>query len=116
MAKHNEVGILGETLAIEYFIKNGYKLIHKNWRKGHWELDLIVSKNDILHFVEVKTKTSNKYGYPEDEVTVSKFRYLTSAAEEYIYENRNWKRIQFDILAITLEPKLTFFLIEDVYL
>ena len=116
MAKHNEVGTLGETLAGDYFIKNGYKLIHKNWRKGHWELDLIVSKNNILHFIEVKTKTSDKYGYPEDEVTVSKFRYLTSAAEEYVYENPNWKRIQFDILAITLEPKLTFFLSEDVYL
>ncbi|MEI8053486.1 MAG: YraN family protein [Bacteroidota bacterium] len=116
MAKHNEVGTHGENLAVDYFIKNGYKLIHKNWRKGHWELDLIVSKNNILHFIEVKTKTSDKYGYPEDEVTVSKFRYLTSAAEEYVYENPNWKRIQFDILSITLEPKLTFFLIEDVYL
>lgn len=116
MAKHNDIGKQGEELAVDYFAAKGYEILHRNWRKGHWEIDLIVSKNQILHIVEVKTKTSNKYGYPEDEVTVNKFRYLTSAAEEYLFQHPKWKWIQFDILSIILEPELTFFLIEDVFL
>ena len=116
MAKHNDIGKKGEALAVDYFTTKGYEILHKNWRKGHWEIDLSLCKNSLLHIVEVKTKSSNKYGFPEDEVTVSKFKYLTSAAEEFLILYPKWKRIQFDILSITLEPELTFFLIEDVFL
>lgn len=116
MAKHNETGKEGEQLAVDYFSAKGYEILHRNWRHRHWELDLVLVKNEILHIVEVKTKTSDKYGFPEEEVTVSKFRYLTSAAEEYLYQYPQWNRIQFDILSITLEPELRFFFIEDFYL
>lgn len=116
MAKHNDIGKQGEELAVDYFLAKGYEILHKNWRKGHWEIDLILCKNNLLHIVEVKTKTSNNCGYPEDEVTVSKFKNLTSAAEEFLFQYPEWKRIQFDILSISLEPELTFFLIEDVFL
>ena len=116
MAKHNDIGKQGEELAVDYFASNGYEILYRNWRKGHWEIDLIVCKKNILHIIEVKTRSTDKYGYPEEEVTVSKFRYLTSAAEEFLFQHPKWQRIQFDILSITLEPKLTFFLIEDVYL
>ena len=116
MAKHNEIGLQGEALAVDYFASKGYELIHKNWRKGHWEIDLIMHKNNILHIIEVKTRTNDKYGYPEDEVTVSKFKYLTSAAEAFLFLNPQWQRIQFDILSITLKPEIKYFLIEDVYL
>jgi putative endonuclease len=116
MAKHNDIGKQGEDLAVDYFAAKGYEILHKNWRKGHWEIDIVLSKNNTLHIVEVKTKSSNKYGYPEDEVTVNKFKYLTSAAEEFLFLYPKWKRIQFDILSITLEPELKFFLIEDVFL
>jgi putative endonuclease len=116
MAQHNDIGKVGEALAVDYFSAKGYELLHKNWRKGHWEIDLVLSKNNILHIVEVKTRTSDKYGYPEEEVTASKFKYLTSAAEEFLFLNPQWNRIQFDILSITLKPELKFFLIEDVFL
>lgn len=116
MAKHLNTGIKGELLAVEYLEQKQYKILHRNWRNRHWELDIIASKGQILHFIEVKTKTTNNYGFPEEAVTKRKFKYLVAAAEMYLIENPEWERIQFDVLAITLKPKITFFFIEDLYL
>ena len=116
MAEHNETGKRGEALAVEYFSGKGYRILHRNWRRGHLELDLIATRKGILHFIEVKTKTANFGGFPEEEVTAKKFKYLTEAAEAYLYQFPQWQRIQFDILAITLRPQLSFFLLEDVYI
>ena len=116
MAKHLKTGIRGEHLAVEYLEQNQYKILHRNWRKRHWEVDIIASKEEILHFIEVKTKTSNNHGFPEEAVTKRKFKYLVAAAAVYLFENAEWERVQFDILAITLTPQICYFLIEDVYL
>ena len=59
MAIHNDTGRYGEALAVDYFEKKGFEILHKNWRESHWEVDIIAVKNDILHFIEVKTKTKN---------------------------------------------------------
>ena len=116
MAKHNDTGRHGEALAVDYFEKKNYLILHENWRKSHWEVDIIAVKNNVLHFIEVKTKTTNNYGYPEDEVSKGKINFLINSAEAYLFLNPQWQRIQFDILAVTLKPELSFFLIEDVYL
>lgn len=116
MAKHIKTGQAGEVLAVDYLIGNGFAILHKNWRYGHWEIDIIACKEGVLHIVEVKTKTTHKWGFPEEAVTKSKIRYLISAGEEFLYKNPQWNRIQYDILAITLKPDISFFLIEDVYL
>ncbi len=116
MAIHNDIGRHGEALALDYFANKNYEILHKNWRESHWEVDIIAVKEGILHFIEVKTKTTNKYGYPEDEVSKSKIKFLINSAEAYLFIYPQWQRIQFDILAITLKPKQVFFLIEDVYL
>ena len=116
MAKHIETGKTGESISVEYLVGMHYQMLHTNWRYKHWEIDIIATKNGILHFIEVKTKSTNTFGFPEEEVTPKKFRFLTQAAEEYLYLNPQWKRIQFDILAITLYPQMEIKLIEDVYL
>ncbi len=116
MAKHLKTGIEGEQLAVDYLIQNKYVILHRNWRKGHLEVDIIASKDEILHFIKVKTKTTNHYGFPEEAVTKIKFKYLVSAANLYLIQNPHWERIQFDVLAITLKPEICYFLIEDVYL
>lgn len=116
MATHNNTGKYGEALARRYFMDNGYEILHINWRHRHWEVDLIISKNNVLHFVEVKTKNSNEFGYPEESVNIKKIKNLLSAAEEYLMIYPQWQRIQFDILSVTLKPNLTFYFIEDVYL
>jgi putative endonuclease len=118
MAEHNKTGHLGEGLAINYLIQQGFTLLHQNWRYSHWEIDIITQKDGILHFIEVKTRRSKKFGHPEESVTKKKIQHLINAAEEYLYQFPEWKRIQFDILSITilkLEP-VEYFFIEDVYL
>ena len=118
MARHNDTGKLGEQLAHQWAIDNDFIIREQNWRFGKWEIDLIASKNDRLHFFEVKTRRSNNFGYPEELVDRNKLWHFISAGTAYIRYNRGFKWIQFNILSITLDQsdKATFFLIEDVYL
>lgn len=118
MSDHIKTGNLGESRAAEYFIERGY-LIHKqNWRYKNLEVDIIAEKFQVLHFIEVKTRTSSAFGFPEDNVTEKKLRSLIEASSEFLYQHPQWQRIQFDILAVTISPagETGFFLIEDVYL
>lgn len=118
MAEHNLTGNTGEALAAVYLSEKGYNIMHQNWRHSHWEVDIIAEKDSILHFIEVKTRRTSKFGHPEENVDKKKIQNLINAAEEYLYQHPQWKRIQFDILAITIlkdEPAAYFF-IEDVYL
>ena len=117
MAQHNQTGREGEILAAIYFEQNGYSILHKNWRHKNWEVDIIASKNNRLHIIEVKTRTSTLFGHPEENMTNTKMQYLINAAEEYMYQNPQWQQLQFDILAITIiNDEVEYFLIEDVYL
>ncbi len=110
-------GNKGEDLAVDYLIKHSYNILHRNWRFRHWEVDIIASKGKFLHFFEVKTRTSDKYGKPEESMSKEKMMNLKNAAEEYQYLYPKWQYLQFNVIAITLpynrEPE--FFLIEDVY-
>ena len=118
MAVHNQTGSAGEALAATYFAEKGYVLLHQNWRHSHWEVDIIASKDSVLHFIEVKTRRTKTFGHPEDGADKKKIRNLINAAEEFLYQYPEWKRIQFDILSITIIKNETveYFLIEDVYL
>lgn len=116
MAKHIKTGEAGEALAVDYLTGKGFVILHKNWRYRHWEIDIIALKEGVLHFIEVKTRTTDFRGFPEESVTKSKIQYLISAGEEYLFQNPKWQRVLYDVLAITLKPKLTFFWIEDVFL
>jgi putative endonuclease len=118
MAEHNTTGIFGENLAAKYLAEKGYRLLHQNWRHSHWEVDIIAHKDGVLHFIEVKTRRTKKFGHPEEAVTKKKIQNLINASEEYLYQFPQWKRIQFDILSISIlktEP-VEYFFIEDVYL
>ncbi len=118
MASHNQTGLTGEVMAVKHLTEKGYDVLHQNWRHSHWEVDIIATKDDVLHFIEVKTRRTRKFGHPEEAVSKKKIQNLINAAEEYLFQNQQWKRIQFDILSITIlknEP-VEYFLIEDVYL
>jgi putative endonuclease len=118
MARHNDTGATGERLGAEYLTGKGYHILHRNWRHAQLEVDIIAEKETVLHFIEVKTRRSRKFGFPEDQVDRRKLEHLISAAEEYLILNPQWKRIQFDILSISQlkQEPVEYFLIEDVYL
>jgi putative endonuclease len=118
MASHNVTGNAGEALAAVYFTNNDYTILHQNWRHSRFEVDIIAHKNEVLHFIEVKTRKTKNFGLPEESVTKKKIQNLMNASEEYLYQFPQWKRIQFDILSISIlknEP-VEYFLIEDVFL
>ncbi len=117
MAHHNKTGVLGEKMALQYLSEKGFEILHQNWRHSHWEVDVIASLQETLHFIEVKTRRTKKFGYPEEDVTKRKLTNLINASEEFLFLYPGWKRIQFDILSINLlrnEPA-EFFFIEDIY-
>ena len=117
MTGNKQTGNTGEELAADFLIRSGYTVLERNWRFRHWEVDIIASKNGKLHFVEVKTRTSLRFGHPEESITAEKMRHLRNAAEEYQYRYPEWKYIQFNVLAIRLQGNelKEVFLIEDVY-
>ncbi|MEY2835514.1 MAG: hypothetical protein RLZZ557_1176 [Bacteroidota bacterium] len=117
MARHNDTGKLGEALACVWATENGYTIREQNWRYGKWEIDMIASKGNKLHFFEVKTRRSNRFGYPEALVDKNKLRHFIGAGTAYIRRNNGFRWIRFDILSITLDENdiPSYFLIEDVY-
>lgn len=118
MANHNKTGKQGELLAVDYLKAKGFSMLHTNWRYSHYEIDIIASYEEVLHFVEVKARRTAKFGLPEESVSNKKLQNLINAAEEFLYQYPQWKRVQFDVLAITINTtdNIEYFFIEDVYL
>jgi len=118
MATHIDFGKLGEQLAEEFLIGKGYTILHRNWRHSHYEIDIVALKNNIPHFVEVKTRSSNHFGQPEESVNKKKIRSLLQAADEFLFRNPEYNNFRLDILSITIHPQQEpeYFFIEDVYL
>lgn len=103
MAQHNELGAKGEQLAIDYLLEKGYVVLEKNYRYLKAEVDIIVKKEDLLVAVEVKTRSTNEFGNPQDFVDQKKIKLLVSAMDNYVVEKELDTEIRFDIIAITKE-------------
>ncbi|OGS70381.1 MAG: hypothetical protein A3F91_07895 [Flavobacteria bacterium RIFCSPLOWO2_12_FULL_35_11] len=116
MATHNELGELGEELAVEELKKNGYEIVERNWRYKKAEIDIIARKNDVLAIVEVKTRSSDYFGDPQDFVNSKKIKMLVEAVNEYVISKDLDVEVRFDIIAIIKnENKLTLEHLEDAF-
>jgi len=102
MAEHNLLGKKGEEIAQQHLVSHGYKIIATNWLFNHKEIDIIAREGEILVFVEVKTRTENYWGNPEEFVSKKKQKLLISAAESYINEINFVGESRFDIISILL--------------
>jgi putative endonuclease len=107
MAEHNELGKKGEQLAIDFLIKNKYKILEKNYRYLKAEVDIIAQKGGVLAAVEVKTRTSAYFGNPEEFVNPKKIKLLLSAIDNYVVERDLDVEVRFDIIAIIQNKKET---------
>lgn len=105
MAEHNELGKLGEELAIEFLRKNGYEILETNWTFQKAEIDIIAKKENILAIVEVKTRSSIEFGLPQDFVKPKKIQLLVKAVDAYVIEKDLDINVRFDIIAIHKEGK-----------
>lgn len=102
MASNTVIGKQGEEIAVNYLINKGYKIRQTNWRFHHLEIDIIAQDKDFLVFVEVKTRTSGDFGYPEDAVSKQKIRRIVDAAEAYILNYDLDVDSRFDIISILI--------------
>jgi putative endonuclease len=117
MAAHNDFGKAGEKMAADWLVQHGFLVIFLNWKYARYEIDIIASRADVLHFVEVKSRHDDLFGKPEDWVNRRKGSHLLTAGEAFQNKYPDWNQIQYDILSIlvTAEGKPDFFFIEDVY-
>ena len=111
--KHNQrIGKWGEDTAAEYLAQRGYEIIARNTRTPYGEIDIIAKQNDISIFIEVKTRTSNTMGLPEEAITSRKRQHMLAAADQYAAEHEidHW---QIDVIAIEgkpgSKPMITYF-------
>src|SRR5215207_3711477 len=118
MARHNDYGRHGEELASSFLLRNGFSILHHNWRYARLEVDLIALKDARPHFIEVKIRSSTGFGPPEISVNKKKLRKLLQAVDQFMHLHPEYADFRIDILSITEhENALTeFFFIEDVYL
>jgi len=117
MAVHLELGRRGESLAKTHLEDAGYEILDENWTHGKAEVDLIAYKDKVIIFAEVKTRTGNGFGEPEDFVNERKQKLLVSAADEYIYLMEHKGDVRFDIISILFDKQANYTLkhIEDAF-
>lgn len=99
------LGRRGEDAAALYLTERGYQVLARNWRRGRAEVDAVVVSPDrqTLIFVEVKTRATDLYGYPELAVSARKMELLQEAADAYLEELGWVKDVRFDVLALTVQ-------------
>lgn len=100
MAEHNETGKEGEQEASDYLIKQGFRIIHRNWRWRRNELDIIAFKDRQLIVVEVKTRSVNYLVAPEEAVNKTKIKRIVAATDAYIRYHNIPYPVRFDIITI----------------
>ena len=108
-------GRSGEAEAREFLIKKGYEFIEGNHVNVMGELDLIMKDGDWLVFVEVKMKTDDKYGHPEEMISRNKLARVRRVAEMYLVLNplmrKNFTKYRID--AVCIEDKIRHY--ENIY-
>ncbi|MFT4850790.1 MAG: putative endonuclease [Sediminicola sp.] len=100
MAYHNELGKIGEQLAVDYLSRNDFTILERNFIYDKAELDILAQKEDKVIVVEVKTRNSAFFGDPQDFVTKAKIKLMVKAANEYVITNNIEMEVRFDIIAI----------------
>ena len=115
MRHQQRVGHWGEKIAAEFLESQGCEIMDHNFRTPFGELDIVARKEDIYLFVEVKTRTSNTFGLPEQAVNEEKQTHLIQAAEAYLQSHpeimNDWR---IDVIAIQKlrgepDPKIVWF-------
>lgn len=108
-----EQGRLAEDLALSFLLNKEYELLARNYRYKKSEIDIILQLELILVFVEVKFRSSDKYGHPEDFVSANQQRTIIEGADYYLNQIQWPGQIRFDIIAVNSRNEITHF--EDAF-
>ena len=101
--KKSETGRRGEEIALAWLLDHGFRLLDRNWRSGHRELDLVVESAQRVHVVEVKTLTPPLLIRPYEKVDAAKQSRMVAAARHYIAFRQIRKEVQFDVVSVVLD-------------
>lgn len=107
MTKNTQkIGETGERLAAEFLVEKGFTILDRNYRKKWGEIDIVAEKDDIIHFVEVKTITSKGDYLPEDNVRLWKKERLSRVIRTYLLDKRvpDDKEFEIDVISVVLDP------------
>ena len=98
------IGKYGEDIACDFLTKNGYEIIERNFRFSKMaEIDIIATKKNILHFIEVKTRTQKFFGTPFEAINQTKLKQIYSCAMYYLQNSKKkYKNYQIDAVGIVL--------------
>lgn len=118
MAEHNERGQWGERKAAEYLERNGYRILWRDWRYGHRDIDIVAVDADRLVIVEVKTRRNNDFMEPEQAVDARKRHSLGIAADRLVKTYGIELPLRFDIISVTgtCDADCTIRHIEDAFM
>ena len=101
-----KIGDLGEDLAFDFLKKNSYTILERNFYKTFGEIDIIVLKDDVISFVEVKTRKNEDFGYPSEFVNSFKQERIRKTAEAYLLENNlSDYIISFDVIEVLMDKR-----------
>lgn len=105
------LGQWGEEVALKYLKRKKYKVVNKGLRLLRGEIDVIAYDKKILVFIEVKTRSSQKFGFPEESVTLSKQKQIKKLAQGYLTShNIEDVECRFDVLSINLDENKNCFI------
>ena len=99
------LGELGEQLSCDFLVANGHRILERNWRSGHLEIDIISEDGNGVHFVEVKSRTAPVETDPEEKVDALKQKKICAAALRYLASGRTTgdQEVFFDIISVVFE-------------
>jgi putative endonuclease len=102
----NELGALGERIAVAYLTDRGLRVLDRNWRCREGELDIVAREDHALVFCEVKTRRGVGYGHPVEAVTFVKQRRLKLLAQRWLAAHDEHARdLRFDVVGVLLRPE-----------
>ncbi len=107
MAEHNELGKEGEQIAVDFLIEKGYKIKECNWRFRKAEIDIIAQLNNTLIAVEVKTRSTDDFGDPQEFLKPKQINLLVTAMDEYVTSKDLEVEVRFDVIGIIKNRKET---------
>ncbi len=108
MTIQQEIGKRGEALAVNFLREQGYDILEQNWRHRKAEIDIIAMDDDILVFVEVKTRSYTYFGPPESFVDKRKIKLMTNASHVYMDKIDHQWEVRFDVISILLKEGDSF--------
>ncbi len=96
-------GKIGEEAALNFLKQNGYEILEQNYYYNHGEIDIVAKNENVLVFVEVKSRRSTTFGEPEESVTPKKQELLRRTAEGYVTEkNIGEMDCRFDVVSVVM--------------